>query len=440
MRTPPSQRCFRSAAVDDAIAQIKPAIADPELASMFEACFPNTLDTTVTFSEEDGAPDTFVITGDIAAMWLRDSSAQVWPYLPLAKRDEALRKLLEGVIRRQTRCVLLDPYANAFYREPVLGQHREDITEMRPGVHERKWELDSLAYYLRLSHGYWKAAGDCRPFDGEWRKAVARLLEVLRVEQSGSAEGVSPYTFMRLCKNGDAMANGGNGDPRRRTGLVRCGYRPSDDLTKLPFLVPANAMMSTALSQTAELLAALDLPDLAAEAGKLAAEIAAALERHAIAEHPEHGKIWAYEVDGFGGQYLMDDPNVPSLLALPYLGFCAKDDPLYRRTRAFCLSRSNPYFIEGKAGRGIGSIHTGLRSIWPMSILMCALTSEEDAEILDCLRLLKATHAGTGFIHESFDKDDPARFSRSWFAWANTLFGELIMGLHATRPHLLQKR
>jgi meiotically up-regulated gene 157 (Mug157) protein len=437
MRPPISQRTFQSEAVEETIRRVQPAIADPKLAAMFECCYPNTLDTTITYSEEGGAPDTFVITGDIPAMWLRDSSAQVWPYLPLARHDEALRKLIEGVIRRQARCVLLDPYANAFYREPVLGEWRGDYTEMIPGVHERKWELDSLAYFLRLSHGYWNALGDRQPFDAEWRKAVALAFNVLRAEQSSSRENASTYHFQRKSASGESMLNRGNGDPRQNTGMVRCGFRPSDDATKLPFLVPANAMAAAALREMEGLLTALGLPELAAESSQLAAQILAGMERHAVAEHPVHGKIWAFEVDGFGGRYLMDDSNVPSLLSLPYLGFCAKDDPLYRNTRAFCLSGSNPYFFEGKAAYGIGSPHTEPETIWPMSILMRALTSEDDAEITECLRLLKTTDAGTDFIHESFHKDNPARFSRPWFSWANTLLGELIVGLHATRPHLL---
>lgn len=437
MRPPLAQRCFRSDAVEETLRRVKPAIADPELAAMFECCYPNTLDTTVFYSEENGVPDTFVITGDIPAMWLRDSTAQVWPYLPLAKGDEALRRLIEGVIRRQTRCVLLDPYANAFYRGQEQGEWSEDLTEMRPGVHERKWELDSLAYFLRLSHGYWETLDDTQPFDAEWLRAVNAVFKTLRTEQSGTCDNTSAYRFQRNGANAESMADHGLGDPRRNTGMVRCGFRPSDDVTKLPFLVPANAMAATALRQTARLLSALSQPGLAEQAAAFADQIAAGLERHATAEHPVHGDIWAYEVDGFGGRYLMDDPNVPSLLALPYLGCCAKDDPRYLRTRAFCLSTNNPFFVEGKAAHGIGSPHTGHGTIWPMAILMRALTSSDDAEIAECLRLLKTTHAGTGFMHESFHKDDPSHFTRSWFAWANTLLGELIVNLHATRPHLL---
>jgi len=438
-RPAPMERRFRSAAVDALIETVAAQIADPELAALFENCAPNTLDTTVDFRfDDDGAPDTHVITGDIDAMWLRDSAAQVWPFLSLARADAELRAMLAGVVRRQARNVVLDPYANAFYREPVLGHWRDDRTEMRPGVHERKWELDSLAYFFRLSHGYWRATDDLSPFDETWRRAVAAAFATLRVEQrAGEGPLRSPYTFER--PGGSCLPHGGYGLPSRNCGLVRCGFRPSDDMVKLPFLVPANAMTMAALRDLAALLDALRHVDLAREARAIASEIADALELHAVVEHPRHGEIWAYEVDGRGARHLMDDANVPSLLSLPYLGVCAKDDPRYLRTRAFCLGAGNPHFVSGSAAAGIGSPHTGPGTIWPMALSMQALTARDDAEIVACLRALVATHAGTGFMHESFHADDPARFTRPWFAWANTLFGELILTLHRERPHLLRE-
>jgi meiotically up-regulated gene 157 (Mug157) protein len=101
-------------------------------------------------------------------------------------------------------------------------------------------------------------------------------------------------------------------------------------------------------------------------------------------------------------------------------------------------STSNPYFFKGSAAEGIGGPHVGLDMIWPMSIIMCALTSTDQEEIRQCLRWLKTTHADTGFIHEAFNKDNPAQFTRSWFAWANSLFGELIVKLSRERPSLLR--
>lgn len=429
-------RRFSNAAVDTLAARVVAGINDPELAWLFANCLPNTLDTTIDHRiEADGTPDTYVITGDIDAMWLRDSAAQIWPCLPLARSDAPLRTMLAGVVRRQVKCVLLDPYANAFYRDPVLGYWQSDRTEMNPGVHERKWELDSLAYFFRLSHGYWKATDDLSPFDEAWRQAVASVFALIRVEQNAEDPTRSPYSFQRV--SGQHLGSHSCDRPSLNCGLIRCSFRPSDDMVKLPFLVPANAMMAVALSDLADLLDTLHHHSLADEARGVSEQIRRALELHAVVNHPCHGEIWAYEVDGLGGVHLMDDANVPSLLSLPYLGFCSADDPRYLRTRAFCLSADNPYFVSGKAAAGIGSPHTGPGTIWPMALSMQALTATDDDEILACLRQLKATHAGTGFMHESFRADNAADFTRPWFAWANTLFGELIVTLHHQRPHLL---
>ena len=436
-RPAPAERRFRNNAVESLITEVSGAIADPELAWLFKNCLPNTLDTTIDHRvDAGGRPDTYVITGDIDAMWLRDSAAQVWPYLPLAKTDASLRTLIAGVIHRQAKCVLLDPYANAFYRDPSLGYWQTDLTEMRPGVHERKWEIDSLAYFLRLSHGYWAATGDTAPFDDNWQAAMRATFATIRTEQNvGEDPSRSPYAFQR--RTGSRFSSQACAAKSLDCGLVRCSFRPSDDMVTLPFLVPANAMLAVVLRDCAGLLAALHLDDLAIEARTQSETITAALEKHAVVNHSVHGEIWAYEVDGLGGVHLMDDANVPSLLSLPYLGFCAPEDLRYLRTRAFCLSTDNPSFASGAAASGIGSIHTGTGTVWPMSLTMQALTSTDDAESLGCLRALKATHAGTGFMHESFRAEESAQFTRPWFAWANTLFGELIVTLHRARPHLL---
>jgi uncharacterized protein len=436
-RPPVSERRFNNVSIEKLIAGTSARIADPELAWLFANCLPSTLDTTVDHRlDENGRPDTYVITGDIDAMWLRDSAAQVWPCLPFARNDEALRLMLAGVVNRQAKCVLLDPYANAFYREPVLGYWKTDITEMRPGVHERKWEIDSLAYFLRLSHAYWAATDDTSPFDDTWQRAVRTVFSVIRTEQNvGDDPSRSPYSFQR--RTGSRFSSEACPLKSRDCGLVRCSFRPSDDMVKFPFLVPANAMLAVALRDCAGLLAALHLDDLAVEARTQAETIAAALELHAVVRHPVHGEIWAYEVDGLGGIHLMDDANVPSLLSLPYVGFCAKDDPRYLRTRAFVLSADNPHYVAGTAATGGGSPHTGPGTIWPMALTLQAFTAIDDAEISRCLAVLKATHAGTGFMHESFNANNPADFTRPWFAWANTLFGELIVTLAGERPHLL---
>jgi meiotically up-regulated gene 157 (Mug157) protein len=438
-RPPAGERRFRSEAVERAIAAVRRDVADPEIAWLFENCFPNTLDTTVRFSEAGGRPDTFVITGDIEAMWLRDSTAQVWPYLPLASGDEPLRRLIAGVVRRQTRCILIDPYANAFNDGPTGSEWAKDRTAMKPELHERKWEIDSLCYPVRLAHGYWRATGDASVFDSEWGEAARAILRTFREQQRKNGDG--PYRFERVTARAtDTLPLDGLGYPTRKVGLVHSAFRPSDDACLLPLLVPSNLFAVVSLRQLAGIARDV-LKDgaLGADASALADEVAAALEAHATAVHPRAGRVWAYEVDGFGSALFMDDANVPSLLSLPYLGACPADDPLYRRTRALVLSDDNPYFFRGRAAEGIGGPHAGLGMIWPLALTMRALTSADDDEIRTSLRALRDTQAGTGFMHESFDRDDASRFTRKWFAWANTLFGELVLRVRAERPALLRE-
>jgi meiotically up-regulated gene 157 (Mug157) protein len=442
-RPAPERRAFSSPAVERCLVETAARIADPEVAWLFSNCFPNTLDTTVRAGTQDGRPDTFVITGDIPAMWLRDSTAQVWPYLPLAKEDPALGSLLAGVVNRQVECVLLDPYANAFEPDPAKeSKWKSDLTEMKPGIHERKYELDSLCAVLRLSRGYYDATGDGSCFGGRWLEAVGAILDTIEREQHLAPEGEKPfYTFARVGHLGsDTLPVRSNTYPGKNCGLSRCAFRPSDDSMVLPFLIPANAMAVVELRHAARLLdRAAGRPGLAVRARALAEAIDAGIRRHGIVDHPECGKIFAYEVDGFGSSYFMDDANVPSLLSFPYLGYCEASDALYLNTRKAVLSGHNPFYSEGQAARGIGGPHVGPGHIWPMSIIIQALTSESEEEVGQCLRLLKATHGGTGWMHEAFWKDDPGRFTRKWFAWANTLFGELILYIGRKWPALLDR-
>ena len=427
-RPAPEKRCFSSEAVERTIAELSSKLANPKLAWMFSNCFPNTIDTTVEYDEQAG--DTFVITGDIHAMWLRDSGAQVWPYLRLAGEDEHLRKMLAGVLMRQFRCIAIDPYANAFNKGPSGSKWESDITQMNPWLHERKWEVDSPCYVLRLAHGYWKATGDTSVFGDEWLEAVRAILRTFREQQR--YEGQGPYSFMRRTPRGkDTKSWGGFGAPVKPCGLICSSFRPSDDASVLEFLIPSNFFAVSTLRKAAEILEGpCKQGELARECRTLADEVAGALEEYAVVEHPKYGKIYAYEVDGFGSAILMDDANVPSLLAMPYLGCVSANDPVWQNTRRFVLSTDNPCYFEGTALKGVGGPHVGLGWVWPMSIIMQAFTSSDDAEIRDCIRTLISTDAGTGFMHEAVWKDDPAKFTRSWFAWANTLFGELILDLY----------
>ena len=442
-RPPPGERRFTSPAVDSAIRRVQQQIADPTLALIFANCLPNTLDTTLSPGTFEGKPDTFVITGDIDAMWLRDSSAQVWPYLPFCKEDPRLSTLIEGVIRRQTRCILLDPYANAFLPDvnsKQLSWAIHDDTTMKPGVGERKWEIDSLCYTVRLAYGYWQATGNMAPFDTQWREGARKIVQTFREQQRKHRPG--PYHFQRSSPQPtDTLPLDGYGNTARPVGLIFSGFRPSDDASIYPLFVPANLFAVVSLRQLATLADKVcNDTALASECNALGEEVATALAQYGQIETPEHGRVWAYEVDGYGNTLRMDDANAPGLVSLNYLGCVApRERALYEHTRAFALSESNPYFFRGSAAEGIGGPHVGLGYIWPMSIMFRAFSSTNDRETLQCLRWLRDTTAGTHFMHESFWKDDPTKYTRAWFAWANTLFGELILKLAAEKPSLLQQ-
>ena len=451
VRIPESQRKFKSVVVEKTIADIKKNIGNKEIAWLFENCFPNTLDTTVSFEILNGKPDTYVITGDIDAMWLRDSSAQVWPYLSLLKDDTRLQHLVAGVIHRQVKCILKDPYANAFYRDEtkISEWKATDVTDMKPGIHERKWEIDSLCYPIRLSYGYWKETGDTTPFDKNWLDAMKLIVKTFKEQQRKDNEG--PYSFQRKTEWAtDGVPMGGYGYPTKKVGLIHSMFRPSDDATIFPFLIPSNLFAFYALQQLGTIINSTKIDEnFFNESLVLMDELFGALKEHAIADHPKFGKVFAYEADGFGNHTFMDDANVPDLLSLPYLEMAGQISDLsvlnekadgfgiYQNTRKMVLSNSNPFFFKGSAGEGIGGPHAGINMIWPLGIIMRGLTSNDDKEIKFCLDMLQKSHAGTGFMHESFNKDDASKFTRKWFAWANTLFGEFVLKVYREKKYLL---
>jgi uncharacterized protein len=439
LRPPVSKRKFTSEAVEKTITEVKGKIKNPKLAWMFENCYPNTLDTTVTYNEKGGQPDTFVITGDIHAMWLRDSSAQVWPYLPLIMQDEKLKRMISGLIRRQTDCILIDPYANAFNDGPGKSEWLTDLTDMKPELHERKWEIDSLCFPVRLAYHYWKISGDGSVFTGKWQQAAKSIIRTFKDQQKKTGKG--SYSFMRKTeKASDTQFGNGYGLPVKPVGLICSAFRPSDDATFFQFLVPSNYFAVVSLRQIAEIASkVLKDESLSGEAGSLALEVDSALKKYAVASHTTAGKIISYEVDGYGNHLFMDDTNMPSLLTLPYMDAIPLNDPLYQNTRKFIFSDANPWFFKGKNVEGIGGPHVngGYDYIWPMSIIFRAMTSKDEAEIRQCLKWLIETDADKGFMHEAFLKDDPNTFSRSWFAWANTLFGELVIKIYHEYPNIL---
>ena len=449
------KRCFRSKAVEKKIQSMQKVLmaVNPKLWYMFQNCFPNTLDTTVSRykgknsvngNEEDF---TFVITGDINAMWLRDSGAQVWTYMPFIREDKELQKMIRGVIRQQFEFICRDPYANAFLRNLTdTSEWQHDYTVMKPGIHERKYEIDSLCYPLRLAYEYWKQTGDDSIFDDLWLQAMTNILSVFTEQQRKDGSQETSYSFGRKTQaQHDTTSNYGKGHPVRPCGLIASMFRPSDDSCIFPFLIPSNFFAEDVLRKASEMLGHTRLcnttgktPDIDAlkrQCLVMADEIRSAIRKYAVVHTGQFGNVYAFEIDGFGSMLLMDDANVPSLLSLPYLcpDLVSAGDSVYQNTRRMIWSDSNPYFfgagVQGlKSGvRGIGSQHTGLNKVWPMSIIMKGLTSASRDEQRQCIQYLMETDGGTCFMHESFDPVDSRNYTRSWFSWANGLFGELVI-------------
>ena len=433
-RPEPHDRLFRNETIENEIEKVSTEIADEAIRRMFSQCLPNTLDTTVYHSEHVGRPDTFVVTGDIPAMWLRDSVNQVWPYLPYAAKDEEIKKLFIGLLHRQTICINSDPYANAFKRE--IHDHKVE-------VFERKYELDSLAAFYRLSYGYYNETKDISPFNDSWLRAMNKSLDVIHTEQNTLDRQTNELLYHFTTPSGHlhpAVRLEGYGYPGKYCGLSRCVFRPSDDENVFPYLIPANAMAVVYLRKLKPIFEEISADETAKVAAKLADQIDDGIKEYGIVEHKKYGEIYAYEVDGYGSSCIMDDPNIPSLISLPYLGYCKLDDPVYKNTRELILSRWNSFFAKGEVACGLTSPHVGVCDhFWPMATIMQALTTEDEKEIVDCLATLKRTHAGTFFMHESVDVDDSHHYTRHWFAWVNSLFGELILKVNDTYPEILKR-
>lgn len=479
----PDQRCrtFKSEAIETVITDITSRMKDPDLARLFENAFPSTTDTTVKFHTngkdgkakkkpsavqsrwgtlgDEGAwegPQSFIITGDILAEWLRDSTNQLSPYHALAKKDPRIMALIVGAINTQSEYVIESPFCNAFQPPPISGlpislNGQEDAVHpvFEPTfVFECKYELDSLAHFLALANAFHDHTGNKEFMTKRWYRALSTVVEVLESQSQGTFDSDSgmyvpnAYTFQRNTNTGTETLNlAGNGNPLNNgTGLIRSAFRPSDDATIFGFFIPANAMMATEMKRTAKILRSTqkkaDL-ELAETFEGWSRNITAGIWEHGVVAHRKYGDVFAYEVDGYGSSVLMDDANYPSLLALPLMGFVDTDDATYKNTRRMLLEKTgNPYYLAGKGFKGIGGPHIGLRNAWPMSLLVQARTSDDDKEITECLNLVLDA-SPLGLIHESVDVNWPSSYTRSWFAWANGVFAETILDLAKRKPHLI---
>lgn len=370
----------------------------------------------------------FLITGDIPAMWLRDSAAQALPLLRLGAYCPEAAEFVLGVLRRQLAFIALDPYANAFNAAPDGAGHQRDRTATNPHVWERKYEVDSLCYPLHLAERLWRVTGRGDVFDERYWRAVERVVDLWEVEQDHEAR--SAYRFRRrFAPRSGTLARRGLGAPVAVTGLTWSGFRPSDDACVFGYNVPGNMFASLVLSRLPLIAAASPPGDsaLIERAGRLRSAIEQGLSEHAVVDDPVTGPRWAYEVDGRGGVLEMDDANVPSLLSLPRLGYCRVDDPVYEATRGFVLSPRNPYYYRGSAAEGIGSPHTPRRAVWPIALAMAALTDPDEDAKRDALTTLLHTRGGTDRIHESFHVDRPRKWTRGWFSWGEAIVCELVL-------------
>ena len=412
-------------AIERAIAAVKAKFPeDAHIGEVFAACISDTIQKTIHV-QEDGS--VFVITGDIPAMWLRDSACQLLPFLRFAKEEEDIREILVKLVERQMKCILIDPYANAFNAKADGSGWMQDKTDMKPELWERKYEIDSLCYPMWLSWMLWKKADTTEHFTEEWKAAAWQVIRTFRTEQDH--ENKSSYRFER---EGyvftDTLSRDGMGAlVKSNIGLIWSGFRPSDDACVYGYLIPSNMLASVVLEHIAEIAETVyHDEELKTEAAAFSAEVKEAVQKYAVLPNTEK-KYYAYEVDGYGQYLVMDDANLPSLLSAPFFGWCSPEDELYQNTRAVVLSDQNPHYFKGSALKGIGSPHTPTNYVWDISIAMQGLTASDSDEKYACIKMMADNDAGTNLMHEGIYVDDPKQYTRPWFSWANSMFCELVL-------------
>ncbi|KAJ7587014.1 Six-hairpin glycosidase-like protein [Mycena floridula] len=449
MRPDPACRTFNSSAVEAVIGNMTARLKDPDLARLFENTFPNTLDTTVKYfnAEQNLA---FIITGDITAQWLRDTANQFAHYHSLLAIDPELATLVKAVINNEARYVAEYPYCGSFQPPPESGlapTHNDwaDGVTVNPPVNnqtvfECKYEIDSLCGFIKLSRSYYDATKDSSFMNANWFAAINQIFRVINEQSQPSFDENFNFISYYNWTGGNgalspAVPNSGNGEPKAYTGMVGTHHRPSDDISVFAFLTPANAMLSVELSNLADIL------DATHQAKNISTSARTWSKRihDAIWDTTVVNNIFAYETNGFGGRYVMDDANVPSLLSLPYLGFLNKTDPAYVATREVLLSAKNPYFSAGKNFSGTGGPHVNAWHPWPMSQISAIFGTDDDQAILKSLYTIANNTDGLGLIHESQSIYSGTDYTRPWFAWANSFFAEMLLDLADRKPHLIFK-
>jgi len=424
----PSAR-IDAALLSEITGQVDAAIGDPEITALFHRVMSENLPAVAEL-----APDgtTYLLTGDIPAMWLRDSAAQIRPYLIVCDRDPDLAETLIGVFRRQVEFVIIDPYANSFKRGTEPSPHASDRSGAGPQIWERKYEIDSLCFPLELGYALWRITGRSDHLDARFAQAARMILDLWECELDHER---SPYSFERdTTLVTETLSRNGRGEPVGPTGMTWSAFRPSDDACTYNYNVPGNMFAAVVLGYL-EVIAKEVLGDagIAERAARLRGSIRDGIQTYGLVDHPTYGRVYCYETDGLGHHVIMDDANMPSLLSLPLSGYLPPDDPTYLATRRMILSPANPYFFSGSRAEGIGSPHTHPNYVWPIALAVQGLTATDREEKLRLARLLADTTGGTGQMHESFDVDDPTRFSRPWFSWANAMMCELVLDLAGLR-------
>ena len=484
-RPPPECRTFNLPSMEKLIERMKGIIKDPDLFRLFENSYPNTLDTMIKWrgyakvTNEAGEEVTtdqelaYIITGDINAMWLRDSASQIYSYLPLLEAStdpDSLASLWRGLINTHSSYIIISPYCNSFQPPPESGvtpTNNSAFTRHHPNppydpkkVFECKWELDSLASFLQVSTAYYQRTGDLAFFQKrQWIQAVSAAVDAAGAMRLGTyaADGKvehSAWTFTGWTNRGtETLSNDGLGNPTKENGMVRTAFRPSDDACIYQLLVPANMMWAKYLEEASLIMEKLDgeeAKNLTTKMRDQAFGIRKGIDRDAVVHHRDFGDIWAYEIDGYGGVNLMDDANVPSLLSIPLLNYTHSSFPLpspaageperdyaeiYSNTRRFVNSESNPYFMRGPVLSAIGGPHIGPGKPWPMAAIVRAITAlltgdtDKEEEVAKQLQMVLDSTAGFGVVHESVNAWNEDSWTRAWFGWANGLMGELVLRL-----------